>query len=327
MTSAPRWPRRWPVAVISLPAAVATWSGWVGLGEMAAFGKVKLLPGLWDDLQLNTAITLPIGVEAYAAFAISAALTSAPVAKQTRRFAWISSVCALGLGMGAQVAYHLLKNAGLTAAPWQITTFVSCLPVLVLGLGAVLAHMLHRDRTAAASPAAVVETPVAVSDLEEIQPAAVVPQQAPIPDTSDSVSGPSETPAVEAPGDASAGVNLRHPERVLSEVSDAGQKEHGLDHSIRAARADGMTVREIVAAFHPVKKWRVEEALKSDSRSDTSDTALDVSGIPQDAADESTEVPAVVAWALGQAGERRVEEPVRHTDNGRTPVEATGDPS
>jgi hypothetical protein len=147
----PRWPRRWPVAVISLPAAVATWSGWVGLGEMTGFGKVKLLPGIWDSLQINTAVTLPIGVEAYAAYALSAALTSAPVTGPTRRFAWISAVCALSLGMGAQVAYHLLQNAHRTAAPWQITTAVSCLPVLVLGLGAVLAHMLHRDRTAAAA--------------------------------------------------------------------------------------------------------------------------------------------------------------------------------
>lgn len=154
MTDKPGWPRRWPVAVISLPAAVATWSGWVGLGEMAAFGKVKLLPGIWDELKLNTAVTLPIGVEAYAAFALSAALTSAPVSASTRRFAWVSSVAALGLGMGAQIAYHLLKNDGRTVAPWQITTFVSSLPVLVLGLSAVLAHMLHRDRIAAAAAAA-----------------------------------------------------------------------------------------------------------------------------------------------------------------------------
>lgn len=173
-----RWPRRWPVAVISLPAAVATWSGWVGLGEMTGFGKVKLLPGIWDSLKLNTAVTLPIGVEAYAAFALSAALTSAPVSKETRRFAWISSVCALGLGMGAQIAYHLLKNADRTAAPWQITTVVSCLPVLVLGLGAVLAHMLHRDRTAfTAAPQPVVDPATVVlrpaTDAPEITPAPV----------------------------------------------------------------------------------------------------------------------------------------------------------
>lgn len=171
------WPRRWPVAVISLPAAVATWSGWVGLGELTGFGKVKLLPGIWDSIEVNTAVTLPVGVEAYAAYALSAALTSAPVTGTTRRFAWVSSVCALVLGMGAQIAYHLLKNDGAAAAPWQITTFVSCLPVVVLGLSAVLAHMLHRDRTAFAAAARPVADPATVV----LRPAVYAQESAPDP--------------------------------------------------------------------------------------------------------------------------------------------------
>jgi hypothetical protein len=47
--------------------------------------------------------------------------------------------------MAGQVAYHLLDQAGLTRAPWAITTIVSCLPVLVLGMGTALAHMLRAD--------------------------------------------------------------------------------------------------------------------------------------------------------------------------------------
>jgi hypothetical protein len=31
----------------------------------------------------------------------------------------------------------------MTAAPWQITAAVACLPVAVLGMGAALAHLLH----------------------------------------------------------------------------------------------------------------------------------------------------------------------------------------
>jgi hypothetical protein len=31
-------------------------------------------------------------------------------------------------------------------APWPITILVACLPVLVLGLAAVLAHMVMRER-------------------------------------------------------------------------------------------------------------------------------------------------------------------------------------
>ncbi|WP_067491736.1 hypothetical protein [Actinomadura hibisca] len=163
-----RWPRRWPLVLLALPAGVATWSGWVGLGELTGFGPVKPLPGI-ADVTINSAITLPIGVEAYAALAMSAWLTSAPVKDSTRAFARASAIGALVLGMLGQVAYHLLEvqhsakvvriaqETGQTIAqvaktvhphaPWWVTIFVSCLPVLVLGLGAGLAHMIHRDRT------------------------------------------------------------------------------------------------------------------------------------------------------------------------------------
>jgi hypothetical protein len=47
--------------------------------------------------------------------------------------------------MAGQVAYHLMAQAGMTRAPSAITTVVSCLPVLVLGMGTALAHMLRAD--------------------------------------------------------------------------------------------------------------------------------------------------------------------------------------
>lgn len=39
--------RAWPLAVMAVPAAVAVWSGWVGIGQMTGFGLVHPLPGLW----------------------------------------------------------------------------------------------------------------------------------------------------------------------------------------------------------------------------------------------------------------------------------------
>jgi hypothetical protein len=36
---------------------------------MTGFGLVRPLPGLSDSLRINTAITLPVGVEAYGAYA------------------------------------------------------------------------------------------------------------------------------------------------------------------------------------------------------------------------------------------------------------------
>jgi hypothetical protein len=135
----------WPVYLLALPAFVAIWGGWVGLGEMTGFGPVNLLPGIGDGWTLNTAITLPIGVEAYAAYALRVWLSGIAPTELARRFAMWSAIGSLTLGAAGQVAYHLLDEAGITAAPWWITTFVSCLPVVVLGCGAALVHLLHNS--------------------------------------------------------------------------------------------------------------------------------------------------------------------------------------
>lgn len=134
--------RPWVLLLLAAPAFVAIWSGWVGLGGLTGFGVVHPLPGIWDSFSLNTAITLPIGVEAYAAYALRAWL-SGNVPARARRFAKWSAIGSLLLGALGQVAYHLMESAGITAAPWWITTLVACLPVIVLGMGAALAHLLH----------------------------------------------------------------------------------------------------------------------------------------------------------------------------------------
>jgi hypothetical protein len=145
--SAPRQSvRAWPLLLLAAPAAVVVWSGWVGIGEKTGFGLVRPLPGIWDSLHLDTAVTLPVGVEAYAAYALRAWLASGPeVSRRTRQFAKWSALLSLLLGMAGQVAYHLLAEAGAARAPWGVTTVVSCLPVLVLGMGTALAHMLRAD--------------------------------------------------------------------------------------------------------------------------------------------------------------------------------------
>src|SRR3984885_14840944 len=140
--------RAWPLLVLAVPAAVAVWSGWVGIGQMTGFGLVHPLPGIWGSLHLDTAVTLPVGVEAYAAYALRAWLSaSSTVSARTRAFARWSAIGSLVLGMAGQVAYHLLAQDKVTHAPWSVTTAVSCLPVLVLvlGMGAALAHLLRSD--------------------------------------------------------------------------------------------------------------------------------------------------------------------------------------
>lgn len=145
--------RSWPLLILALPATVAVWSGWVGIGQMTGFGLVHPLPGIWDSLHLNTAVTLPVGVEAYAAYALRAWLSaSTAISGRTRRFARRSAVGSLLLGMAGQVAYHLLDQANVARAPWPVTTVVSCLPVLVLGMGAALAHLLRADASGSGQP-------------------------------------------------------------------------------------------------------------------------------------------------------------------------------
>lgn len=133
--------RSWPLLLLAAPAFVAIWSGWVGLGRMTGFGPVEPLPGIADGFVIDTAVTLPIGMEAYAAFALRAWLSDR-LPDRARTFARRSAIGSLVLGASGQVAYHLLAAAGVTAAPWWITAAVACLPVAVLGMGATLAHLV-----------------------------------------------------------------------------------------------------------------------------------------------------------------------------------------
>jgi len=142
--------RSWPLLLLAFPAAAEVWSGWVGIAQKTGFGLVSPLPGIWPSLHLDTTITLPIGVEAYAAYALRAWLAADHrISPRTRRFAKWSAISSFALGMAGQVAYHLLAQAGETRAPWAVTTVVSCLPVLVPAMGTAPAHMLRGDAPAA----------------------------------------------------------------------------------------------------------------------------------------------------------------------------------
>jgi hypothetical protein len=107
--------RSWPLLVLAAPAAAEVWSGWVGIAEKTGFGRVSPLPGIWPSLHLDTTIPLPIGVEAYAAYALRAWLSSEDaVSPRTRRFAKWSAICSFLLGMAGQVAHMLRADASAT---------------------------------------------------------------------------------------------------------------------------------------------------------------------------------------------------------------------
>lgn len=145
--------RGWPILIVAASAFVAVWSGWVGLGKMTGFGMMDLLPGFTHTvngkvvplLQINTAITLPLGIEAYAGYALRA-FVNGRGSRRTRTFAGLSGFVALVLGGFGQLAYHLLATEGRTVAPEEVTIFVSCLPVACIGAVTTLHHMLSQDR-------------------------------------------------------------------------------------------------------------------------------------------------------------------------------------
>lgn len=147
--------KTWPVLLLCLPAFVAIWGGWVGLGSMTGFGVINLLPGMVADggwATVNTAVTLPIGLETYAAYALHAALNTTHKG-QLRTFAAVSALIALLLGGSGQLAFHLLESFGVTHAPWPIVAIVATMPVAVLGAGTALAALIRRENAEITAPA------------------------------------------------------------------------------------------------------------------------------------------------------------------------------
>jgi hypothetical protein len=142
-------PRSWPLFLLALSPFVAIWSGWIGLGSLTGFGVVHPFPGLpgaIGEFRLDTTITLPIGLEAYAFYAIRVWL-SPVVSERARAFARASVLVSLTLGAGGQIAYHLMTAAHMTAAPTWLTAAVACVPILAAGLGFFLGHLVHTDET------------------------------------------------------------------------------------------------------------------------------------------------------------------------------------
>lgn len=132
------------VLLVAASAFVAIWGGWVGLGGLAGFGPVNLLPGIGSGLEVDLSITLPLGIEAYAAIALYIAV-SGLVVGGARWFAYGSAFAALAIGAFGQATYHVLSADQLsTAAPTPVVIFVSILPVLVLGGASTLLHLVER---------------------------------------------------------------------------------------------------------------------------------------------------------------------------------------
>jgi hypothetical protein len=238
--------RSWPLLVLAAPAAAEVWSGWVAIAKMTGFGLVSPLPGIWPSLHLDTAITLPVGVEAYAAYALRAWLArDQAISGRTRRFAKWSAICSFALGMAGQIAYHLMAQAGMARAPWPVTTIVSCLPVLVLGMGTALAHMLRADAGAAEAPGSRTGQPavlrsVSWSPQDQDGPARGRPEadrDRPVRrDQNGPAAGPQHGGGIAGPGLQPAGSQVDQARMVARRLAAAGRPV-----SRRALRSGGVT--------------------------------------------------------------------------------------
>ena len=62
--------------------------------------------------------------------------------------------------MLGQVVYHLLAAAHAVRAPWPVVVLVSCLPVVTLGFGAALTHLLCEPESAPEPETASASEPV-----------------------------------------------------------------------------------------------------------------------------------------------------------------------
>jgi hypothetical protein len=224
---------RWPLALIAAPAAVAVWSGWVGLGGLCGFGLVQPFPGIvaWH---LDTAITLPVGVEAYGAYALGAWLTPG-VPDRARTFARRSAVGALALGMCGQVIYHLLAAAHAARAPWPVTVVVSCMPVVTLGFGAALTHLLRNAPEG--DPGAF---PGGLETAAEVTPGAVP--------------GPPPHPALEA---APGGPRSRSAGRSPAPAGNGKQPGPATPDRLREFYADDLAAGQVPSIREIKRTWPV----------------------------------------------------------------------
>ena len=171
---------RWPLILIGLPCMVATWAGWVQLGEMCGFGLVEPFPGI-TDFTIDTRITLPLGTEAYAIYAMEKA-THRGTPRRARKWAGWSSAFSFGVGLAAQVTFHLLESAGVTKAPWPVVVLVSVVLVGVLGSAALLFHLLGETDAELIADVEVVEHPAPVETVEApeaVEEAVVIEPPAP----------------------------------------------------------------------------------------------------------------------------------------------------
>ena len=140
----PKHDHLWVLAVVAAAVLAEVWASWVGIGAMSGFPRIDDVPTDW---------VLAVAVEAYWGYALFAWLAAAP-GPRSRTMAMWSCAVVFALSLVSQVSYHeLTAPAGATPGRRFVIGFASALPVVILGLIAILVHLRHVDRAEAAEAA------------------------------------------------------------------------------------------------------------------------------------------------------------------------------
>jgi hypothetical protein len=132
----------WVLVIIAACALLEVWASWLGIGAVSGFPKLG---------RMTTGWILPVTTEAYWGYALYAWLAGSP-GPRSRRFAMATAVIMFILSLGGQEAGHLLASAH-RAAPWYVVALITPIPLIALGLIAVLVHLRQADREEATQTA------------------------------------------------------------------------------------------------------------------------------------------------------------------------------
>ena len=114
------------------------WASWLTIASVSGFPKLG---------RMTTGWILPVTTEAYWTVALYAWIVD-PVGPRSRRFAMWTAIIIFALSLTGQEGGHLVAATG-RPAPALVVGLVTALPLIAIGLGAVLIHLRHLDREAA----------------------------------------------------------------------------------------------------------------------------------------------------------------------------------
>jgi len=125
----------WVLAIIAACALIEVWASWLVIGSVSGFPKFG---------RMTTGWILPVTTEAYWGYALWAWLAGAP-GPRSRAFAMWSAIVMFALSLGGQEAGHLVSAAHRQAPLWM-AALITPIPLVAVGLSAILAHLRHLDR-------------------------------------------------------------------------------------------------------------------------------------------------------------------------------------